>query len=125
LIAAVGISSALELLQCSTLDEAAARLQPFLAMRRNAGKQVNTDALTTRNRNPIPDAVMVRALTETMSPSDQLRFRALTPLPRYPRNNGEYADEDLPMNAVGDAPGSSGNAGQLASVSRWGYGTSA
>jgi uncharacterized protein YidB (DUF937 family) len=78
LIAAVGISSALELLECSTLDEAAARLQPLLAMRRRAGKQVNTDALTTRNRNPIPDAVTVRALTETMSPSDQLAMLLLT-----------------------------------------------
>jgi AraC-like DNA-binding protein len=96
LIAAVGISSALELLQCSTLDEAAARLQPFLAMRRRAGKQVNTDALTTRNRNPIPDAVTVRALTETMSPSDQLRFRALTPLPRYPRTSPAAALRSVP-----------------------------
>ncbi|HXO54687.1 MAG TPA: TniQ family protein, partial [Mycobacterium sp.] len=96
LIAAVGISSALELLQCSTLDEAAARLNPFLAMRRRAGKQVNTDALTTRNRNPIVDAVMVRALTETMSPSDQLRFRALTPLPRYPRTSPATALRSVP-----------------------------
>jgi AraC-like DNA-binding protein len=96
LIAAVGISSALELLHCSTLDEAAARLQPFLAMRRRAGKQVNTDALSTRNRNPMPDAVMVRALTDTMSPSDQLRFRALTPLPKYPRTSPATALHSVP-----------------------------
>jgi AraC-like DNA-binding protein len=102
LIAAIGVSSALELLQCSTLDEAAPRLQPFLVMRRKAGKQVNTDALTTRNRNPIPDAVMLRALTETMSPSDQLRFRALTPLPRSPGKLPTEALRSIPTCLWGD-----------------------
>jgi hypothetical protein len=82
LIAAVGVSSALELLRCASLDEAAQRLGPYLAMRRATGKQVNIFTLTTRNRNPIPDAVMVRALTATMGPADQLRSRALAPLPR-------------------------------------------
>jgi len=102
LITAVGISSALGLLECQTLDEAAARLQPLLTLRRNAGKAVNTDALTTKNRNPVVDAVTVRALAETMSPIDQLRFRACTPVPRCPRDPSAIPLRSVPTCLWGD-----------------------
>ncbi|WP_231102369.1 hypothetical protein, partial [Mycobacterium avium] len=52
LIAAVGITSALEVLLCRSVDEAATRMQPLLATRRQAGNSVYNGALTTRNRNP-------------------------------------------------------------------------
>ena len=90
------MSSALDLLRCSSLERAALRLQPFLAARRNAGKQINIDALTTKNRNPIPDAVMVRALTAGLGPVDKLRVRALTPLPRAPRKIGAETLRRIP-----------------------------
>jgi AraC-like DNA-binding protein len=85
LIAAAGISSTLELLRCSSLDEAADRVQPFVAMHQSSGRYVDTANLTTKTRNPIADAVMVRALTNAMSASDQLRYRAHSPLPRCPQ----------------------------------------
>lgn len=85
LIAAAGISSAVELLRCSSLDEAADRLQPFLAMHQSSRRDLDTASLTTQNRNPIIDAVVVRALAKQMSASDQLRYRAHTPLPRCPQ----------------------------------------
>lgn len=95
-IAAVGISSALEVLQCRSVDEAAARMQPLLATRRHAGKAVHNGALTTRNRNPIIDAVTVRALRDSMGPLEQLRYRAWEPVPRWPRTMNASALRNIP-----------------------------
>lgn len=85
LMAAVGISAALKVLRCDTVDEAAALVQPLITARRGAGKVVNTGALTTQNRNPVIDATTMRALRDSMGPLDQLRYRAWEPLPRLPR----------------------------------------
>lgn len=85
LVAAVGISSALEVLRCDTVDEAAALVQPLITARRDAGKVVTTGALTTQNRNPVIDVTTVRALRDSMGPLDQLRHRAWEPLPQLPR----------------------------------------
>ncbi len=96
LMAAVGISSALEVLQRGTVDEAAAQMQPLLVTRRQAGKSVYNGALTTRNRNPIIDAVTVRALRDSMGPLDQLRYRAWEPLPRWSRKLPASALRNIP-----------------------------
>jgi len=85
LMAAVGISSALTVLRCDTVDEAAALLRPLITARRGAGKAVTTGALTTKNRNPVIDATTVRALRDSMGPLDQLRRRAWEPAPQLPR----------------------------------------
>ncbi|MBS1693788.1 MAG: TniQ family protein [Actinobacteria bacterium] len=96
LITAMGISSALAVLECPALDEAAARLRPFLTKRRVTSRQVNTDALNTMGHNPVVDAVTIRALTTSMSPINQLRFRACTPVPRSPRNTSAVAMRNVP-----------------------------
>ncbi|MCA2247592.1 MULTISPECIES: TniQ family protein [Mycobacterium] len=96
LIAAVGITSALEVLLCRSVDEAATRMQPLLATRRQAGNSVYNGALTTRNRNPVIDAVTVRALRDSMGPLDQLRYRAWEPLPRWSRKLDASALRSIP-----------------------------
>ena len=85
LVAAAGISTALDILRCSSLDDAADQLHPLLARGRSGRQSADTGDLMTHNRNPMLNAVTVRALSKGMSPTDQLRYRAHTPLPRSPQ----------------------------------------
>ncbi len=102
LMAAAGISAAVTLLQRDTVDEAAADLQPLLAARRQAGKTVTNAVLSTGNRSPVIAATTVRALRNSISLLDQLRYRAWEPCPRCPHKVPASALRNVPASLWSD-----------------------
>ncbi len=80
----LGIALALSVLSCATLEEAADRLRPVFRSGRASGQEITATTLRHGALSAALNAVNIKALADSLSPHNQLRYRTNTPLPRYP-----------------------------------------
>lgn len=84
LITGVGITLALKILACPTIDEAASRLRPIIRNRRASGQNATPTHIRHGQPSAVLEAVYVRTFADSFAPVDKLRYRTPTTLPRYP-----------------------------------------
>ncbi|MDT5184929.1 MAG: hypothetical protein QOI29_3087, partial [Mycobacterium sp.] len=83
LITGIGLTLALNVVTSPTLEEAASRLRPIIKAACDSGREV-TPSTVRHGTSAAVHAAYLRAFAPSFGPLDQLRFRALAHVPRYP-----------------------------------------
>jgi hypothetical protein len=92
----LGITLALSILGCSTIEDAAARLRPIIFDARASGRTVTPYSLEWRGSSAPLTAVHLKACADRFGPQDPLRYRSGTTLPRYPDELSDAAIRSTP-----------------------------
>lgn len=92
--AAVGITAAVTVLACDTIDQAGEALRWLVNGSRQRGTTVSTTTIHAWGRgiSPTLTAVQLRALDPLLNPSDRLRYRSTTATPRPPDRSTQAAE---------------------------------
>ena len=92
----LGITLALSILGCSTIEEAAARLRPIIGGAKASGRTVTPYSLEWRGSSAALAAAQLKAYADWSGPLDPLRYRTGTKLPRYPDELSPTAVRGIP-----------------------------
>lgn len=84
LITGLGLTLALGILGCASIEEAATRLRPIISRGRASGREVTLSTLRWGGLSAVIDALHIKTLADTLCPVDQLRYRITAALPRHP-----------------------------------------
>lgn len=87
LITGIGIALSLKILEPESIHEAGNRLRGVVG-RRGYGREPTPRELRFGRLSPALEAVCLSAISAHFTPSNKLRFRIMTELPRYPDSHG-------------------------------------
>lgn len=96
LITGVGITLALSVLGCATLESAAAAFRPIIKHARASQRAVTPSTMRWGNLSAALKAVQIRAFADSFTPIDELRYRTTTILPCYPSAVAATALSSIP-----------------------------